>query len=133
MRFKAAAQADGTLVAWEHHNYNSGSAAIATPYNVPAQLVQYHPARSPLRQGSYRSLAAAANVFARESHMDALAHAAGLDPLAFRLKNLTEPRLRAVFEAAAETFGWGRDQVHARARLRHRRRNRKGRLRRRLR
>lgn len=106
----AAAQSDGTLVAWEHHNYNSGSAAIATPYAVPAHLAQYHPARSPLRQGSYRSLAAAANVFARESHMDSLAHAAGLDPLDFRLKNLTDPRLRAVFQAAAENFGWGREK-----------------------
>jgi CO/xanthine dehydrogenase Mo-binding subunit len=105
---KAGAQADGTLLVWEHHNYNSGSAAIATPYSVPHQLVQYHPSRSPLRQGSYRSLAAAANIFARESHMDGMAHAVGLDPLAFRLKNLTDPRLRAVFEAAAETFGWGR-------------------------
>lgn len=106
----AAAQSDGTLVAWEHHNYNSGSAAIATPYAVPAHLAQYHPARSPLRQGSYRSLAAAANVFARESHMDALARAAHLDPLDFRLKNLAEPRLRAVFQAAAKAFGWGREK-----------------------
>jgi isoquinoline 1-oxidoreductase len=39
--------------------------------------------------------------------MDELAHALGLDPLAFRLKNLTEPRLRAVLEAAAKRFGWG--------------------------
>ena len=38
--------------------------------------------------------------------MDALAHAAGIDPLEFRLKNLQEPRLRAVLEAAAEKFGW---------------------------
>ncbi len=110
IEIRAAAQSDGTLVAWEHHNYNSGSAAIATPYVVPAQLVHFHPARSPLRQGSYRSLAAAANVFARESHMDALAHAAGLNPLDFRLKNLADPRLRAVFQAAAEAFGWGREK-----------------------
>jgi CO/xanthine dehydrogenase Mo-binding subunit len=110
IEIRAAAQRDGTLAAWEHHNYNSGSAAIGTPYVVPAQLVHYHPARSPLRQGSYRSLAAAANVFARESHMDALAHAAGLDPLDFRLKNLTDARLRAVFQAAAEGFGWGREK-----------------------
>jgi isoquinoline 1-oxidoreductase len=110
IEIKAGAQQDGTLVAWEHHNYNSGSAAIATPYNVPNQLIQYHPARSPLRQGSYRSLAAAANVFARESHMDGLAHAASIDPLEFRLKNLTDPRLRAVFEAAAENFSWGRSK-----------------------
>ncbi|MGD0681444.1 MAG: molybdopterin cofactor-binding domain-containing protein [Terracidiphilus sp.] len=108
MEIKAGAQQDGTLVVWEHHNYNSGSAAIATPYNIPNQLIQYHPSRSPLRQGSYRSLAAAANVFARESHMDGMAHAAGIDPLEFRLKNLTDPRLRAVFETAAEKFGWGR-------------------------
>jgi isoquinoline 1-oxidoreductase len=38
--------------------------------------------------------------------MDAIAHAAGIDPLEFRLKNLQEPRLRAVLEAAAEKFGW---------------------------
>jgi isoquinoline 1-oxidoreductase len=110
IEIRAAAQRDGTLTAWEHHNYNSGSAAIGTPYVVPAQLVHYHPARSPLRQGSYRSLAAAANVFARESHMDALAHAAGLSPLDFRLKNLADARLRAVFQAAAEAFGWGREK-----------------------
>jgi len=110
IEIRAAAQSDGKLVAWEHHNHNSGSAAIGTPYVVPAQLVHYHPARSPLRQGSYRSLAAAANVFARESHMDALAHAAHLDPLDFRLKNLADARLRAVLQAAAEAFGWGREK-----------------------
>jgi isoquinoline 1-oxidoreductase len=110
IEIRAAAQRDGTLAAWEHHNYNSGSAAIDTPYVVPARLIHYHPARSPLRQGSYRSLAAAANVFARESHMDALAHAAGLNPLDFRLKNLTDNRLRAVFQAAAEAFHWGSEK-----------------------
>ena len=103
---KGAASKHGKLVAWEFHNYNSGSAALGTPYDVANQLVQYHPVRSPLRQGSYRSLAGAANNFARESHMDAIAHAAGIDPLEFRLKNLQEPRLRAVLEAAAEKFGW---------------------------
>jgi isoquinoline 1-oxidoreductase len=113
IEIKAAARHDGTLLAWEHHNYNSGSAAIETPYTVPNQIIQYHAARSPLRQGSYRSLAAAANHFARESHMDALALAAGLGPLEFRLKNLADPRLQAVFEAAAERFGWSRSKSTA--------------------
>jgi isoquinoline 1-oxidoreductase len=106
IEIKAGARRDGTLLAWEHHNYNSGSAAIATPYVVPNPIVQYHPVRSPLRQGSYRSLAAAANNFARESHMDSLAHAAGMDTLEFRLKNLADPRLSAVLQAAAGKFGW---------------------------
>ena len=103
---KAGATKDGKLVAWEFHNYNSGTAALGTPYKVENQLVQYHPVRSPLRQGSYRSLAGAANNFARESHMDSLAHAAGIDPLKFRLDNLEEPRLRAVLQAVEDKFGW---------------------------
>ena len=108
IEIRAGIRRDGTLVAWEHHNYNSGSAGIGTPYEVANQLIQYHPAKSPLRQGSYRALASTANHYARETHMDALAHAAGMDPLEFRLKNITDPRLRAVFQAAAEKFGWAR-------------------------
>jgi CO/xanthine dehydrogenase Mo-binding subunit len=106
IEIRAGVKRDGTLVAWEYHNYNSGPAAIGTPYKVANQLIQFHPSNSPLRQGSYRGLASTANHFARESHMDALAHAASMDPLEFRLKNLTDPRLRAVLQAAADKFGW---------------------------
>ena len=81
---------DGTLTAWEFHNYNSGSAGLRTPYEVPNQVSQVHQSNSPLRQGSYRALAATANHFARESHMDELAHAVHIDPLEFRLKNLKD-------------------------------------------
>jgi len=108
IEIKAGARRDGTLVAWEHHNYNSGPAAIGTPYNVANQLIEYHAAKTPLRQGSYRGLASTANHFARESHMDGMAHIAGMDPLEFRLKNLTDSRLQAVFQAAATKFSWGR-------------------------
>jgi isoquinoline 1-oxidoreductase len=108
IEIKAGARRDGTLVAWEHHNYNSGPAAIGTPYNVANQIIQYHAAKSPLRQGSYRGLASTANHFARESHMDAMAHVVGMDPLEFRLKNLNDSRLQAVFQAAAAQFAWGR-------------------------
>ena len=69
----AGVASDGSITAWEFHNYNSGSAAIAPVYNIPNQVIEFHPVKSPLRQGSYRSLAAAANHFARESFMDELA------------------------------------------------------------
>ncbi len=105
---KSGARKDGTLTAWEFHNYNSGPAGIGTPYDVPNQEVQFHPVKSPLRQGSYRALASTANHFARETHMNELAKELKMDPLAFRLKNLSDPRLRAVFEAAAEKFGWAK-------------------------
>ena len=102
---------DGTIVAWEFHNYNSGAAGIRTYYDVANQKIEFHPSHSPLRQGSYRALAATANHFARESWMDELAHLVNMDPLDFRLKNLKNERLRAVFEAAAKKFGWGRTKA----------------------
>jgi len=107
---RSGANRDGKLTAWECDNYNSGPAALESPYDVPNQVTRYHAAESPLRQGSYRALAATANHFARECHMDELAHKLRMDPLEFRLKNLTDARLRAVFQAAAERFGWGREK-----------------------
>jgi isoquinoline 1-oxidoreductase len=102
-----AAKSDGTITAWEFHNYNSGPSAIRTPYNIANQRIQFHATEAPpLRQGSYRGLAATFNHFARESAMDELAREVGMDPLAFRLKNLNDDRLIAVFKAAAERFGW---------------------------
>jgi len=98
---------DGAIAAWEFHNYNSGSAGIRTYYDVRNQRIEFHAARSPLRQGSYRALAATANHFARETFMDELAHLVNMDPLEFRMKNLKNERLRAVFEAAAKKFSWG--------------------------
>ncbi len=103
---KSGARADGTLTAWEFHTCNCGAAGIRTPYDVANQIVQFHPARSPLRQGSYRALAATANHFARETHMDEVARAAGVDALEMRRRNLKDARVRAVLDAAAERFGW---------------------------
>jgi nicotinate dehydrogenase subunit B len=106
IEIKSAFAPDGKLSAWEFHNYNSGGSGIQTPYDVANQLIQFHPVNSPLRQGSYRGLAATANHFARECFMDELAHLTKIDPLELRMKNLSDPRLRAVFESAAKTFGW---------------------------
>jgi isoquinoline 1-oxidoreductase len=108
IEIRSGAKKDGSLTAWEFHNYNSGASSIRTLYEVPNQLIEFHQSRAPLRQGSYRALAATANTFARETHMDELAHAAGIDPLKFRLNNTKDARLRAVLEAAATAFGWGK-------------------------
>lgn len=99
----------GTIAVWSFDNYNSGGSGIDSPYEIPDKRITFHPTGSPLRQGSYRGLAGTANHFARESHMDELAHAASMDPLAFRRANLENSRLLAVLEAAASAFGWGRE------------------------
>jgi nicotinate dehydrogenase subunit B len=108
---KAGIAADGKLTAWDFHNYHSGMSGIDTPYAVANQVTEYHQVPLVLRSGSYRGLAATANHFARETHMDSLAHAASIDPLEFRLKNLADPRMRAVLETGAKAFGWPRQKT----------------------
>jgi len=110
---EATLDATGRLTSWYFLNLNSGGAAVDTPYRAGAARSRFIASNSPLRQGSYRTLAATANNFARESFMDELALAAGVDPLDFRLAHLEHPRLRAVLEAAAQRFGW-RERVTAR-------------------
>lgn len=113
----AGVDADGKLTGWSFETVNPGSAGLRTPYRVANPRERSTNGPSPLRQGSYRALAATVNHFARESHMDDLARLAGLDPLAFRMKNLTEDtiptsptpttRLVGVLELCASKFGWG--------------------------
>ena len=76
-------------------------------YDLAQQRVDYHfIAESPLRVSALRGLGAYANIFAIESCMDELAEASGQDPLAFRLRHLSDARARAVIEAAARASGW---------------------------
>ncbi len=78
-------------------------------YAFPNARVMYHfVSEMPLRVSAMRALGAHLNIFALESFMDELAHAAGADPVAFRLRHLTDPRGRAAIETAADRFGWAK-------------------------
>ncbi len=87
---------------------HSGSFRNADPlYTFPARRVVVRENQaSPLRSSSMRGLGAYANVFAIESFMDELALAAGLDPVDFRLAQLSDERAQAVIRAAAQKAGW---------------------------
>ncbi|UCC98480.1 MAG: xanthine dehydrogenase family protein molybdopterin-binding subunit [Phycisphaerales bacterium] len=103
---KGGLEANGSLIAWDFTNINAGGSAIDTPYNIANTRILSAGSDSPLRQGSYRCLAATGNNFARESFMDELAAAAGADPLAFRLAHLENSRIRTVLETVAKHFNW---------------------------
>jgi nicotinate dehydrogenase subunit B len=76
-------------------------------YDFPsAHVVSHFLPDMPLRVSAMRSLGAYTNIFSIESFMDELAHAAGADPITFRLRHLTDPRARDVIQLAAEKFGW---------------------------
>lgn len=62
--------------------------------------------KQPLATGPWRAPGANMNVFAFESQIDAMAAAAGIDPVAFRLRHLSDARMRSVVETGAAAFGW---------------------------
>ena len=89
-------------------------------YDFPRRrIVKHFLQDSPLRTSALRGLGSYGNIFALESFMDEVAHAAGVDPPAFRLRYLTDERGRAVIEAvmdkaARKPDGTGRGMAFAR-------------------
>lgn len=98
---------------WDYNVYAAGDRAAEVLYDPPnARVVSTMPRGSagakmhPFAVGSWRAPGAGTNVFARESQIDIMATAAGMDPVMFRLKNTSDPRARSVIEAAARALGW---------------------------
>jgi len=78
------------------------------PYEVPHQRMAHTATHSGVPVGYWRSVGHSHNAFFSESFMDELAHAAGADPVDFRLKLLQHhPRHATVLRLAATKAGWG--------------------------
>jgi isoquinoline 1-oxidoreductase beta subunit len=78
------------------------------PYEVPNYLVDFAMRNSHVPVGVWRSVNHSQNAFFKESFVDEMAFAAGLDPYLFRRRLLAKkPRELAVLEATAKRAGWG--------------------------
>lgn len=108
---------DGRISLWDCSVYSAGDRGAIACYDIPnarfrsAGGSSYGPAASqaslhPFAVGPWRGPGANMNVFAIESQIDMMAATAKQDPLAFRLRNLTDSRMRRVLQAAADAFGW---------------------------
>jgi len=76
-------------------------------YDLGELSIQHHFIEaSPVRVSALRSLGAHANVFAIESFMDEISEALQIDPVAFRLKHLSDPRARHVIETVTHRANW---------------------------
>lgn len=76
------------------------------PYALPRQRIEFDARRLPVHTGPWRGLGAGPNCWVIESAIDECAHAAGIDPLVFRLANLDNARLRRVLQRVAKSAGW---------------------------
>jgi isoquinoline 1-oxidoreductase beta subunit len=78
------------------------------PYDVPHIRIAHTATTHGVPVGYWRSVGHSHNAFFTESFVDEMAHAAGADPLAYRLAMLGGlPRHAAVLKLAAEKAGWG--------------------------
>jgi isoquinoline 1-oxidoreductase beta subunit len=88
-------------------------------YTVPKQRIEFDALRLPVHGGPWRGLGAGPNGLAVESAIDACAHAAGIDPLDFRLAHIDDPRLTRALRVVAEDARWPGARASARDGRRH--------------
>jgi isoquinoline 1-oxidoreductase len=112
VKITSGLDASNRLAFWDYHVYFAGGDKAPTFYDVPHRRTtsyggwQETKGSHPFQTGPWRGPNGNTNTFARESHMDILAAAAGADPLKFRLTHLKDARMLRVLDAAANAFGW---------------------------
>lgn len=112
VKISSGVDAGGKMTYWNFDTYFAGDRGSELFYSTPNHRTASHGSgfggdqAHPFATGAWRAPGNNTNTYARESHIDALAVAAGMDPVEFRLKNLTDERMIRVLKAAADKFGW---------------------------
>ena len=86
--------------------YEMGDRSARPPYDYENLRVSVNDMPPMLRASWLRGVSALPNSFAHESYIDELATAAGVDPVEFRLRYLSEPRAAELLRATADRAGW---------------------------
>jgi nicotinate dehydrogenase subunit B len=113
VKIKSGIDSAGKMCLWDNHIYYAGNRSAEQFYDVPNNLMSVYgswmgmgPSVHPFATGAWRAPGANINVFARESQIDIMAAKLKIDPLEFRLKNLSDARMKRVLEEAAKRFGY---------------------------
>ena len=135
-RIKAGLDKDGRVIGWSHKvvapsvmsrllpqyvqngvDPDAVSGIVDMPYSIPNQLVDYGMMNLPIPVGFWRTVGFSVNVFTVESFLDELAHAAGKDPVQFRLAHMENgSRAYNILSLLAEKGGWSSPVPGGRAR-----------------
>ena len=118
VKIKSGIDSAGKICLWDYDVYFAGSRSAEQFYDVPHNIIRVYgggmgagATPHPFATGPWRAPGAPVNVFARESQIDIMAAKAKIDPLEFRLNNISDPRMRKVLQTAADRFGWEKAAV----------------------
>ncbi len=114
IKLRAGVDPEGRIAFWYGTVIGAGDREAVPPYAIANQRTLSSGSwqggnpkdMHPFAVGPWRAPSANTNVFARESHIDQLAAELGMDPVAFRLRNLDDARMIRVLKEAAKRFGW---------------------------
>jgi isoquinoline 1-oxidoreductase len=113
IKVASGVDAAGKVTLWDYQVYGAGARGSDVFYDIPNRSVRVYgewgrapDGMHPFAVGPWRAPAANSNRFAAEQQMDIMAAALRVDPLEFRLKNTSDPRMLGVLRAAADAYGW---------------------------
>ena len=113
VKINSGVDGSGKMAFWDYDVFFAGDRGAQQFYTVPNHRTAAHGGgwggtrgSHPFATGAWRAPGNNTNTFARESHIDIMAAGAGIDPVEFRLNNLSDARMVRVLKAAAEHFGW---------------------------
>jgi nicotinate dehydrogenase subunit B len=112
VKIASAVDTAGKITLWDYDVYFAGDRAADLFYDVPNTRRRVYGGwgggggAHRYNVGPWRAPGANMNVWARESQIDVMAAAAKVDPVEFRLRNMTDERMRRVLQEAAKAFGW---------------------------
>jgi isoquinoline 1-oxidoreductase len=111
VKISSGVDAAGKMIFWDYDVYYAGERGAPQFYAVPNHRTSSHGrgwqgSAHPFHTGAWRAPGNNTNTFARESQIDQMAAAAGVDPVEFRLNNLGDDKMIRVLKTAAQTFGW---------------------------
>jgi len=116
IKLRSGIDKSGMIKLWDYSVYLSGTRGTEPVYDIPnVRITSFSENRDarvhPFLTGAWRAPNNNTNTFARETHIDIMAAAAGIDPLEFRLKNLKDEKMIECLKSVADTFGYKADKT----------------------
>jgi isoquinoline 1-oxidoreductase len=113
VKIRSGITKEGKISFWDYSEYFAGERGAIEFYNISnTQTTAYgsgwggEKGVHPFATGPWRAPGNNTNTFARESQIDIMAAKVGIDPVEFRLKNLSDEKMKVVLKAVADNFGY---------------------------